>query len=266
MSLLKNIVIDIPTDEEIEENSLRRFKNAESNKNQFSFWFPYLLDLGINVPKTLTFPLSKEASDIAMREGLSDEMVDNDPLLLQLTAQIKSCFEQFGTDSLFLKNSLFSAKHSWENSCFITHESDINKQLMNILYQWACNSPDYANEIVVREFIETKPAFYAFFGAMPITEEYRFFSKDGETYAYQPYWPKLSIKDPSCSDWEQKLADISTPSAELVKVLSDIAGNVTQKIKGDWSVDFLIDKDGTPWLIDMAESKSSYHSPDLIKI
>lgn len=36
------------------------------------------------------------------------------------------------------------------------------------------------------------------------------------------------------------------------------AQEIAKKLRGYWSIDFLADKDGTLWLIDMAEGQKSY--------
>lgn len=259
-----DIAFKMPTDEELEKSSIERFENSKKNPNQFSYWFSSVLQSNANAPKTRVIKISRDISDLILKED--PEAFFSNEELIRLVDFIKESFELFNTDKLFIKNSLFSSKHNWKSSCFITSKSDIAEHVATIMYDWALSgSGDYATEFVVREVIETKPAFLAF-NEMPVTEEYRFFSKDGETYAYQPYWPEDAIQDASIEDWKPALREISIPSLERLHNLIDLSAEITKDLGGDWSVDFLIDKDGKAWLIDMALASQSYKSKSLVRI
>ena len=90
--------------------------------------------------------------------------------------------------------------------------------------------------------------------------------KTGKTYAYQAYWPANSILDADTNDWAQKLESISEATQQQMDEMIKGADRVTRTLRGDWSVDFLIDKDGAPWLIDMAVASQSYISPHRIEL
>lgn len=265
--------ITLPSEEELEERSRIRFEESKSNPNQFGFWFSSVIKvlddptytLGVRYPRTNTVPFAKEGSDSVLKEDL--DAVNGSPSIKAAVEMIEAAFDEFGTDELFIKNGLFSAKHSWNDTCYVKRDSDLTRHVANIMYEWFFGSGNYPVEFVVRELIPTKPVFHAFRGT-PITQEFRFFSKDGQTYAYQPYWPleafNRSTNEP---DVAKKLAEINgEPEAELMQAMTATAGLITQELGGDWSVDFLIDEDGKPWLIDMAITSQSYHSPDLRKI
>jgi hypothetical protein len=51
---------------------------------------------------------------------------------------------------------------------------------------------------------------------------------------------------------------IKAPSAAQLEEMVATARNVTASLGGYWSVDFLADKEGKLWLIDMAEGQLSY--------
>jgi len=157
-----------------------------------------------------------------------------------------------------LKNSLCSAKHYWKDTCFIASPQDLEKHISEITYFWACNGNEHALSLVAREMIATAPIFHAFAGEMPVTKEFRVFATDGKLDGWQPYWPEYAIKDPSIEDWKERLAEISTPSPSDLEEMQQLSEKITKKLGGFWSVDFLADKNGKLWLIDMAEGKKSF--------
>ena len=63
---------------------------------------------------------------------------------------------------------------------------------------------------------------------------------------------------PSCEDWEAALESIKAPSAAPLEEMVTTARKVAPALGGYWSVDFLADKEGDLWLIDMAEGHLSY--------
>lgn len=261
--------ISLPSEDEINQRCIERYKNSLNNPNQFTYWFPVVkkvLDsnsLQVKYPKTKTTPLSQDAFDVLLKED--EQAIINHAEINELVKWVQDSMKEFDSEHAFIKNSLFSAKHSWIDSCYITKSSDIKKNICNILYYWAMVSHEYPTSMVVREFINATPAFHAF-NKMPITQEFRLFSKDGVTHSYQPYWPAHSIQNPDCDNWEQKLKSISKPSEELLALMIQAANEITKEIGGDWSVDFLIDENGIPWLIDMALTSQSYISDDLVKL
>jgi len=133
---------------------------------------------------------------------------------------------------------------------------------MNITHHWAMVGQDLSLYLVVREFLNTDPAFKAFEG-LPITPEFRLFTKNGRARAWQPYWPSKAIEDPDCVDWESRLQWIQVPLNGEIDKMIEWSEMIAQKLGGDWSVDFLRDKDNQLFLIDMAESYKSYVSEDV---
>ena len=258
--LVNSFKKSIPSKEEMEKNEKNRYNMAGKNPNQFSNWYPSVLKSGAKVPKTLIFELEFNVIKAVLSEN--KKVLDRCKEMQELEKKVNAVFDEFKTDVLFIKNGLYSGKHSWKYSCCIKRGDNVANHIACIVYEWAIRSNDESNELIVREMIDVDPAFHAFDGNMPITEEYRLFSKDGETYAYQPYWPEDAIREPSCDDWKERLNKISMPSKELLEKMSKISSKVTKSLKGDWSVDFLIDKKGNTYLIDMATSERSYKSPD----
>lgn len=261
--------LKLPTQEELEEKAKLRYQEAFSNPNQFEHWFPVVKEVldsesvPVQYPKSNVFPLSKELFDLVLKEDLAS--FENHSDLLSLVDFVKEAFIEFESEQLFMKNSLFSGKHSWVNTCLVKKNSKISNHIGNILYNWALNSGDYPTSMVVRELINTKPLFHAFDG-MPVTQEFRMFAKDGVSHSYQAYWVKDAIIEPDDDNWESLLESVEKPTDEILDVMVLTSNLVTEKLGGDWSVDFLIDAEGNPWLIDMAITSQSYISPELVKL
>lgn len=262
----KIVILDAPqTDEELRALKLEKFKRDAQHPNQFTNWFPVVQSLdyfGVKYPKTKVVELPLSVTELVYQED--PVAFARDPIVIGIVEQVESAFSAWGVDSLFMKNSLFSAKHGWKNTCHVTKDSDISLQLFSIQYEWLCCGIHTATHVVIREMIQLEPLFYAFNG-MPITQEFRLFCKSGlGVYAYQPYWPEKAIKDPSTPDFANKLRGVKAPSQKLLQLMIDQAEKVVGTLGGDWSIDFLIDHEGFPWLIDMALSLTSYKSDDRI--
>ena len=117
------------------------------------------------------------------------------------------------------------------------------------------------NVWAARKIIETKPAFKAFGGQMPITKEMRYFFRDHKIICKHPYWPEhaleYSVHDEK--DWKLKLKALNSLSDEETALLKSQTEKVALKFEGYWSIDWLKGKDGKWYSIDMATGDDSYH-------
>lgn len=254
---------NMPTEDELMARTIARFEESKQDLNQIENWFHAVTENNIRHPKTKLIPFPIEATIAILKENEAAFL--NSAELTEVENAVSNVFDEFGKDALFLKNSLYSGKHTWNRTCYITRDSNIRHHLGQITYEWLMRSPVYSTHMVVRELIDTAPVFHAF-GGTPIVQEFRLFAKDGKTYAHQAYWPMDSIIDADTPFWMQQLESISKATPEQMSEMIESANKVTQALGGDWSVDFLIDKDGVPWLIDMAIASQSYVSPERIEI
>ncbi|MCP4260327.1 MAG: hypothetical protein GY774_22825 [Planctomycetes bacterium] len=247
------------SESEIKKIEANKIARSEANPNHFEKWYPAIVEAGLRTPATVVFPITPS---LAKEVGKETRDVFQFPELVALVQNITPLFDSMG-DRLFMKNSLYSGKHSWAHTCELTRDCNIALKIVTNLYEWLMLSPDYASSIVVREMIKTAPVFTAF-QSLPITQEFRVFAKDGHAYAYQPYWPAHAIEDynPSEPDWRERLAAISEPSPSQLDEIISMAGTATAALGGDWSVDILYDESNTAYLIDMAVASQSYKDPD----
>ncbi len=233
---------------------------AAESPNAFNSWFGAVQACNVLTPATLA---------VDLLPNIQIELLDGKPLSEEsklffdgLVEQVQQMGEQYGYP-LFIKTSFTSAKHYWSSSCCL--KGGDPKEVLSHLYelinfQACCTDQMLSPSLVIREMIETDPVFHAFEG-MPVTEEYRVFTKGGEIEGFQPYWPEDSIQNPSCEDWQEKLKTIKSPSQADIAYMSDVASRVSSHLKReDWSIDFLRAKDGRLWLIDMAVAGKSYRN------
>lgn len=229
---------------------LERLDMAKNNPSCLSFWYPIISTLpGINTPKTKLFP-------IHFKDQLT--LIDQEPTKesLQVIEQMKEFSKELGYP-VFMKNSLFSGKHSWKNTCFVSSPDQFLphlRHLTDFAYAVGCEESLYW---IVREIIPTKAPFTAF-NEMPVTKERRYFVKDGKVVFHHPYWIPSSIQDPSIENWAEELEKLNHESPEEIKELVSLSETVAKALPGFWSVDFLQDVNGKWYLIDMALGNKSF--------
>lgn len=255
--------IPAPTDEEIAAAEQEKYRLDIASPNQFTHWFPSVQRAGVPHPKTAILTLPADAYSLPLQE-------DPDALYASETYQriatwLASQFEVMGSDTLFVKNSLFSAKHSWNRTCKLTRDADPIMHVAAIMYQWCMAGHIFPDCLVAREMLPVRTLFTAFDG-MPITQEYRLFTRNGQVEAYQAYWPEDAIEEhgPSVQDWRERLREVENAPSALLNAMVEYAEEVVSSLKGDWSVDFLIAKDNAPYLIDMALARESYRRDDAV--
>lgn len=255
--------LSIPTPSTREELAKKFTKYALENKNCFTQWFSTVEQCNIPAPESIVidFPmhLTMAIGDHALNDADNAEMTN-------IAEQIQAFGRKVGFP-VFMKNSLFSGKHYWKETCLITENmslDDICRNIFNLTEMSLCIGVDFSVYLVIRKMIECKPAFTAFFGEMPVTEEYRVFANKGTVIGYQPYWPEAAIERPSSENWASELKTISSASQTDLKDIFEMASQVTLKLDDSYSVDFLKDSSGKFWLIDMALASESYMSPDFV--
>ena len=238
---------------EIEKNKDKidqeRNEAAKNNRSCLSHWFPVLQALGITVPETKMYPISIP-DQFSMIDGTPTESV------LKVIEEIKNGAKEFGYP-VFIKNSLFSDKHDWKESCFVENENQILghiRLITDMAYAVGCDEALY---LVLRKMIPVDSPFSAFRG-MPITAERRYFVKDGKVIFHHPYFPPQSIQNPSISNWQPLLDQLNQETPEEITLLKTQSEKIGSALCGFWSVDWLKSKDGTWFCIDMALGHRSY--------
>ena len=227
----------------------QRLEEAKNNPNCLSFWYPQIKDLEIKTPQTMIVEFNYNDLLNSLEDNISDSFKES-------LKKVEEACDAIGYPC-FIKNSLYSGKHSWKYTCFVENRSKIKSHLKNLTDDCYCVGAGDSLFIIVRKLIETSPAFYAF-EDMPITKERRYFVKDGKVTFHHPYWIPKAIHKPSCIDWEDKLTQLNWESDEEIQLLTHLSEKVSNAIDGAWSVDWLQDIHGDWYLIDMALEHNSF--------
>jgi len=203
------------------------------------------------MPKT-EIPVTKNIRDWW---GLLD---GEDPLSEDEKQMIRDAAIKVGGYPVFMRSDLCSGKHSFERTCFIRNEEDVIRHIWAIVDENGCC--DCAMEsIVIREYIQPAWAFKAFRG-LPIAPERRYFVRDGEVVCHHPYWIEDAIRNPDMDAWCGALKLMNIEEDEI-SLLTGYAEQIAQELGGDWSIDFMLGRDDTWYMIDMATAMQSWHPP-----
>jgi hypothetical protein len=222
---------------------------------RLSYWFPRIEAAGLPVPKTRIFTLY----DFQIEELMGIIDGKESQVCGMLAERIRRIIYADFSLPVFLRTDFISGKHSWIDTCYLSDTTRIERHIYALVEE-SCLAGFFGvpfDTWVVRELLETQPAFTAFRG-MPITEEWRFFVRDGAIDHVQPYWPPESIMRPSVEDWQDRLAAISTLGDDDLAALTALALRASAAVSGFWSVDFLRTRDRGWVLIDMAEGRKSF--------
>jgi hypothetical protein len=237
---------------------LNKGVQAARNPTAIKNWLYAVETMSVPSPETDIYDFNW----LVQRAIVNHDYQSIEPLAQPLVDNIRTSGKKMGYP-LFIRTGLFSGKHNWKNTCYIQAsdtDQDIIRHLCSLIEYWYMVGGTYNFDLVVRKFIKTKTLFTAFDGEMPITQEFRLFTEGGVVDSYQFYWPEQAIDghNPSKPNWRELLRDVSKPSDSLLNEMIVLAENVASLLDGDWSIDFLIDENGKPILIDMAERKKSF--------
>lgn len=227
------------------------------NPNSALIWLPAIEAAGLPVPKTVIIPYSHGDTLSIFDGAYSKEFT-------RLCVEVRKSVHEVGLPA-FIRTDLSSAKHSGPKAYRIDAGFDISGRVgatiedseMKFMFE-------YANAIMVRQFL-TLPAPFTAFGGLPISREFRIFA-DGERVICgpHPYWPVGAVEDHvgDVPDWQLKLRQMHMISPVEISELNAMAVRAAAACDGkEWSVDFAQDDAGKWWLLDMATGKDSYHWP-----
>lgn len=176
---------------------------------------------------------------------------------------------------LFIKNARFSNKFN-ATTCFVNKETLVHG-VVNINYASLCVGANGISELIIRDRIrhniQVTPCIY---NGLPLRTEFRvFYDFDTHKVLYTAnYWdynyvyPHLyDLTDKIVFDYtHEKLDKTFNNTKDEVERLVSNSFKTNTSLEGRWSVDILLEEDGTFWLIDMATAEmSTYWKPELLK-
>ena len=222
------------------------------NKTSMNYWYRKIKHLNIPMPKT-KIPVTKPVRDWwRLLDG-------EDPLSEDEKQMIRDAANEVGGYPVFMRSDLCSGKHSFERTCFVQSEDAVIRQIWAIVDENAC-CDCRMESIVIREYIPPAATFKAF-GGLPISPERRYFVRDGDVVCHHPYWIEDAIQNANHCDWRFLLSVLNNEAATEVPLLTGYAEQVARELGGDWSIDFMLGRDGTWYLIDIATAMQSWHPP-----
>lgn len=228
--------------------------DSQLDHDSLLYWYPKIVGM-IPTPHTEWV----DVADWRILCGVIDGDLEKkfEPYLPQVLATAK----RVGYP-LFMRTDLGSAKHEWDNTCFVPDEAGLLRNLGSLLDNtFACDMCSTA--LVFRQFIHMESRFTAFRG-LPISKEFRFFIRDGEVLCKHFYWPEDAIdfwgdyKAPK--KWRSMLRSTARLQGNDKTRLMDYAGRIAKEaLTGFWSLDFCKAKNGVWYFIDAAQGDCSWH-------
>ena len=241
--------------------------------NFMSHWFPKVENCGIRVPKTIIIPVE----DKAFYEHCYMEHVDADLeyFMAFVKERVMPKIKDARLGLLFLKNSVFSNKFD-ARTCMPANAdyASIALAIIGINYGALMVESGGENEIVVRERIWTDSAeIPTIYNGLPLQPEFRvFYDFDTKKVLYSVNYWDFDYVYPHLYDATDKIVFESQKEKlervyaekheEVERLVADHMENVNGLI-GQWSVDILLDCEGTYWLIDMAVAQRSAYWHEL---
>lgn len=167
---------------------------------------------------------------------------------------------------LFMRTDLVSGKHDWNTACYVPNKASIGNRFYRVIEAnetAGMLGVDYS-AMMLREYIPLASRFTAFRG-MPVAPERRYFVKDGKVQCHHPYWPERAIHGSMTTDlpadWRFQLQEMNHEDPSEVFLLTGYAQELGRALRGHWSFDFALAKDGRWIFIDAATAGDSWH-PD----
>ena len=160
--------------------------------------------------------------------------------------------QEFGENSIVVKDFLKSEKHNWEDACFIPNASDSNK-VKSVVDKFIGLRGGSLNEgLVFRQFEELEFLTEHSKSGMPLTKEFRIFFANRKIVKVFDYWD------------EGEYGETKPELDDFIKIAQKIKSNfftmdVAKKKNGEWIIKELGDGQ-VPGLPDNADKKEFYNS------
>lgn len=234
---------------------------ASDPRNSMSFWWPRIKHMTIPQPKTIRFPLNRKA----YFKTLFDDSGKTPPPKGDKEDFLKAC-QKLGFP-VFMRTAETSAKHSWNKTCFVKSEEQLNNNFWSLLEDNYLAVDHIPDAVFFREFIPMESYFTGWYNDFPVNKEVRTFIKNGEMQCWHPYWPPGAMEqakpsDPKWKEKYEKLCDLEGWDVNTIVEYSNMVAKEFDEVYDDpgwWSVDFAKGKDGKWYLIDMALGAVSAH-------
>jgi hypothetical protein len=229
--------------------------NEMIDKDSMLYWYPLIKKLPIPQPRTICIKVNPNIAFKVLEEGAMYPQIE----------KFRDAIITLGLP-VFIRTDQLSGKHDWKNTCFLNKpgRKELERHIRNLVE--ATLSCDVmgrpVNAFFFRKYIHMDSKYTAFWGEMPVNPERRYFIEDGKVLCHHPYWIDEAIIKPSKKNWQKLSKEMNQESNEEITLLTQYAEQVSQAVKGFWSVDFCKSLGGRWFLIDMAEGENSWHPKD----
>ena len=188
-------------------------------------------------------------------------------------------YNQLKMNSFFMRSSIRSQKANSFKACIIEDKDQFIKGVLGCIeiLAWAGNS--YDNVLCIREIIDLSPTKVYSFEDMPLQPEIRFFAVDGKVKYYVNYYSLDNIKENNKwiiksiarkdiykakeyqnffqSNLEEIYQSLYNFNEVEVDLLHQYSSKISEKLIKPHSIDFMKDKHGKWWCIDIAPAHLS---------
>lgn len=271
----KEMVVNKPTEQEMQEVHENYMNWLRNNPNNFSHWFPHLSVAkrnGIAIPETHIVKVPEEVFPAFWKEKKRDAKTIR---LWAHKAILPIIKQHFAGKDVFMKNGCFSGKFNFSRCCHIPADATLKEivaHLAQIQYDSLCNDTAGNLEIVLREWIRPQSGTRTIYNGMPLRAEMRlFYDFDNHKPLYWVnYWEWNYCHDAICyKPQDKEVYEEYYPYIDeevelytqqhwptICKALQEVTG-----LKGVWSVDFILEEKKV-WLIDAAIGRQSAYWDD----
>ncbi len=255
----------IPSDEEMKTISRKVYNEELNNKNNFSYWYPRIIDTSLNMVKSIYHKFSFEEREIIDTDY---DKVD----FKQIREILKPVLSQMNVRKEYsIKNGTFSGKFNFIDS--IATVKNLERKFYEVNYGAAMVGAGGDTEIVVREFIPYNsfrtPKIY---NGLPLRPEFRtFYDADKKKVLYTVnYWDynycRSNIHDKTDQIVFDYYADyLDSKFNDYKDVVEEFIEESEFDLSGKWSIDVMLNEieDNKLYLIDMAEAhRSAYYDAE----
>jgi len=243
-------------------------QTINDSKNNLSFWFPLIQNIGFKTPKTETFTLTSDIIDPLINFINTKQTDFNSPDYLlyenNILKLISTNTQFVNGNKLFIKSGVFSNKFDFD-TCKINNFAELPFKFYQIFkreFTQARGTPP--KEIVVREFIETNNRRKTIYNGMPLNTEFRvFYDFDNKkVLGIENYWNQNEMEsglrnNQDINNYLDEKAKINYEFKVLKpKLLIECEKLKFAPLSGNWSVDFMWNGEEFV-LIDMALAECS---------
>lgn len=218
-------------------------------QNSMLYWYPKLKKLDINLPRTVL---------------VECEMFPEQNVMIGYDKEeVEEAVEAVGGYPVFIRTDKASAKHHMEKVSKVYNVEELHGKIHrladeNLSLGWYGVS---YKAIAVREWLDIKHDFTAFWGDMPVGYEIRAFIRDGVIECKHFYWIKDAIERPSIEDWEEIWEAGREYTMNKWGEVEPVIEKIAKEFKGWWSVDVALTEEDEWVVIDMALGEDSFHPP-----